>query len=211
MCSVIIIYWIWSCITSSTKYICNTTEIDRVYRNVDAAIQAAPVCNMRIQCYHYENHHFTEKDADGNTRHRTERRRVNTHFAQQRFAFTLAIDQSPPSSTLHYLDVMHLVRLRTYKNISYSPQAMASYEHQRMMFLFMHRRDVHYDYNYSEDVPYQADNVLAYNGSNGGKPWFTSCGTLFFLDMLFLGWIQRYTMLSKTGRVTYRLNKYIVY
>ena len=144
--SVAVFYWIWSCCTSSSRYICNTTAIDQVYQNVDRAIKSAPVCTMRIECYHYETRVHTTKDSEGNTSTRTERHRVTTWTARQPFAFTLAIDQSPPSSTLHYLDVMHLVRLRTYKNISYSPQAMASYQYQKQMFIWMNRRDIHYDY-----------------------------------------------------------------
>ena len=79
------------------------------------------------------------------------------------------------------------------------------------MFLFRHRRDVHYDYHYNEDIPHQACNVIVFNEARGGKPWFTNCCTLVLLDFLVLGWIQRYTMLTQTGRVTYNLNKYIVY
>jgi len=91
-CSVILIYWIWSCFTSSSSYIRNTENIGQVYRNVDAAIAAPPTITFTIQNYHYETHHFTEKDADGNVRHRTEQRRVNTHYARENFRFSVCVD-----------------------------------------------------------------------------------------------------------------------
>lgn len=133
----ILLYFIVSMVHSSTAYIWNTTAVGQVYRNVEAAIKAAPECRMRIECYHYETIVTKEiekyKDANGEEKERektkTERRKVVTHTASEPFRFSLAVDQSPPSSTLHYLDALHLVRLQTYKNISYSPQAMAMFEY----------------------------------------------------------------------------------
>ena len=127
ICSVIMFYWIWSCCTSSTKYIMHTTNIDQVFRNVDAAIASPPTCTMRIECYHYEWHTIRERDNEGRETTRTERRRVTTWTNSEQFRFSHWMDRSPPSHTLSYLDCLNLVRLRTYKNIDYSPQAMTSY------------------------------------------------------------------------------------
>lgn len=85
--------------------------------------------------------------------------------------------------------MLHLVRLRTYKYISYSPQALANFNYQKDMFIFKNRMDVHYDYHCSEDVPYQAGHVIVYNAARGGKPWFVNSCTLFLLDLLMFGWV----------------------
>ena len=205
-----LIYLIWSCCTAATKYIWNTTQIDQVFRNVENAIRAPPNCTQRIACYHWETEVIRERDNDGNTRTRTERRKVYTHHARQPFRFDLCIDRSPPASTLSYLDVLHLVRLRTYKHINYSPAAWSRYLWEKADFIRRNDWDAHYEYNYDQDIPYQAEHVLVYNDSKGGKPCFVNFCLLILLDFIMLGWVQRLIMLRSTGRVEYTLDKLIV-
>ena len=143
-----LIYLIWSWCTAATKYICNTTKIGRVFQNVEAAIRAPPKCRHHMECYHYETIIHHERDNEGNNRTRTERRKMVTHTASQEFRFDLCIDRSPPASTLSYLDVLHLVRLRTYKKINYTPAAWSRYCWEKADFKCRHSRDVHNDYSY---------------------------------------------------------------
>lgn len=165
---------------------------------------------MTIQCYHYETHIVTERDSEGNTRTRTETRRVNTHFARETFPIYSWMDRSPPSSTLYYLDVLHLVRLRTYKSVDYAPGAMNRLTWAKRSFIVRNDWDTHYDFHYTEDIPHQAQHVLVYNDAKGDAPCFVSCALLVFLDIFFLGWIQRVCMLRATGRVEYSLNKLVL-
>ena len=151
-----IFYWIYSCCTSSTKYIMNTTALKQVFANVDAAIRSPPDCSMTMQCYHYETHIVTERDSEGNTSTRTETRRVNTHYAREVFPIYSWVDRSPPSSTLYYLDVLHLVRLRTYKTVNYAPGAMNRLTWAKRSFIVRNDWDTHYDFHYYEDIPHQA-------------------------------------------------------
>jgi alpha-amylase/alpha-mannosidase (GH57 family) len=121
------VYIIWSCCHSATKYMTGLLTISEMFKNVELAIKTAPSVMMHIQNYHYETRHYTTRDSKGNTHHRTKRVRVNTHAATEPFLFTQWQDQSPPASTLHYLSVLLLTRLHTYKTINYSPAALTSY------------------------------------------------------------------------------------
>lgn len=210
MFSAALFYWIYSCVTSSTAYIRNTTPVKNVYTNVDAAIRSPPKCYMTIQCYHYETRVVVDRDSEGNTTTRTVTERRNTHYASEDFPIYSWMDRSPPSSTLHYLDVLHLVRLRTYKTVNYSPGAMTRLTWAKRSFIVRNDWDTHYDFHYHEDIPHQASNTLVYNDALGGAPWFTNCGLLVLMDLLFLGWIQRVCMLKSTGRVEYSLNKLVL-
>ena len=78
---------------------------------------------MHIQNYHYEER--VTRDKEGNERrHKV---RVNTHRADEPFHFTEWIDRSPPSSSLHYIDLFLLTRIHTEKDINLSPLAEHSY------------------------------------------------------------------------------------
>jgi len=112
---VYLIYLIWSCCHSSTKYINNLTTIEQTFVNIKAAIKSPPAISFHIQCYHYETRTYYERDNEGNSQMRTETVRVDTHRAQEMFAFNKWEDRSPPASVLHFLSVLLLARLRTYK------------------------------------------------------------------------------------------------
>lgn len=190
-----ILYLLWSWSTPATSYIWNTYHINRVFANIDAAIRAAPTCKHRIECFHYETHVFHEEDEQGRRVERTERTKVVTHTATEDFQFSLCIDRSPPSSTLNYLDVFHLVRLKTAKNISYTPAAWSRYLWEKSDFIARNRRDEQYEYHFNQDIPYQAEYVLVYNDARGGKPYFVNFFLLILLDFFMVGWTLRLTLL----------------
>jgi hypothetical protein len=128
LCGAYLVYLIWSCCHHSTRYVCNLKTLKETFKNIERAIKAPPIVTFHIQNYHYETRTYTERDADGNTQTRTETVRVNTHAATEHFHFDRWQDRSPPASTLHFLSVLLLARLRTYKFISYSPKAAYSFQ-----------------------------------------------------------------------------------
>jgi hypothetical protein len=135
---------------------------------------------------------------------------VNTHRATEPFHFDHWQDRSPPASTLNFLSVLLIARLRTYKEIDYSPKASKSFAKQKKKFIKRHHRDTHYDYSCDEEIPHQSGYSLVHNPKNGEAPWFTSCCCLLAMDMLLIGWIQRYKLNSKAKVVEYKLEKYII-
>jgi hypothetical protein len=149
-----LIYMIYSCCTSSSKYLRNCTNVSQVFRNIDMAIRSAPKVTFRIQCYHYETRIHTSTDSEGKTTTTTSQERVNTHYATDSFAFSTWQDHSPPASVLHYLGVLKLARLRTYKTINFTPQSHRSFKIQESNFISRNNRDIHYDYSCDKTIPY---------------------------------------------------------
>ena len=184
-----IIYIIASCCAPATWYINNTVNVNQVFKNIENAIAAAPICKLHIQNYHYEDRVEHYKDHEGNAKTRTKRVRVNTHAHTEGFNFTHWVDKSPPSSALHYIDLFLLTRIFTFKYVNLSPKAQRNYDQQYANFMRVHHRDEHYDFSFTKTIPCHEEQCLAYNPKKGGKPWFTNCCILIILDILSLGWI----------------------
>ena len=83
-----LVYIIYSCCTSATKYIKNLVTNDELKRNIALAIKSRPDIHMSIQNYHYETRIVHDRDSEGNTRTRTETHTVYTHYARENFNFT---------------------------------------------------------------------------------------------------------------------------
>ena len=161
-----------------------------------------------MECYHYETFTETSTDNEGNTTTTTRTEKVVTHTATENWAVRKWSDSSPPASTLHYLDVLKLARLRTYKHFFYTPAAQMRKRADEMSFRARHSRDVHNDFSQTSDVPFQDNHVLVYNPAKGAAPWYTSYALVLFLDIFFLlGWIQRYIFVKSVCKIEYELNK----
>jgi len=211
VCGVWLVYIVSSCCTNTTKYIYNTVNIDTVFTNIEAAILARPICKLHIQNYHYENRTTTTTDSKGNKRTHTKRVRVNTHRASEGLRFKNWVDKSPPSSALHYIDLFLLTRIYTHKIVNLAPQARANYKRQKQDFIKRNHKDTHYDYNFTRDIPCHETHCLAYNSAKGSNPWFTNHYFMICLDLIFLGWYQRWELDNNSVRVEYTLEKYILY
>lgn len=74
-------------------------------------------------------------------------------------------------------------------------------------FISSNSYDVHNDFSCALKIPYQSDFVLVYNPAKGSAPWYTSRGLLAFLDILMLGWLQRYTFMTSVSKIEYDLRK----
>lgn len=112
-----IAYWCWSCAMPSTKYLQNSVELQETYKAADTAIKSTPEIVFHIECYHFETHVVHETDGEGNSRTRTETRKVVTYRGSRHHTIKNWIDKSPPSYTLGYLEHIHCARLYTDKEI----------------------------------------------------------------------------------------------
>jgi len=110
---------IYTCFTDSAKFARNVTDYPTTLANIDKAILAQPDCTLNIQCYHYENR--TTTNSEGQTK--TEKVRVNTHSAHEKYNFSEWVDKSPPKEAMEHVDVFLLTRLFTHKIINYSSKA----------------------------------------------------------------------------------------
>ena len=56
------------------------------------------------------------------------RKRVNTHYAEEDFTFTGWVDRSPPSSTIDFLKFFKLTRLEIDEIVEMAPNVKVRYE-----------------------------------------------------------------------------------
>jgi hypothetical protein len=138
---------------------------------------------MHMQCYHYETKYITQKDANGNTTHRTEQVRVNTHSATERYyyiswrdisgKFDLDVSggmgqQEKPFVKLHLRLLMNLAEDGT----------EADFHYQKRSFIFRNYLDSFYDFNETLDMhgyneyEYTLVRVTDFNPPCFGAPWF---------------------------------------
>ena len=83
-----------------------------------------------------------------------------------------------------------MTRLHTHKQIDYSPQAFVRLIAEEALFIALNNRDLHYDFTRHEDIPFMSSNTLVLSETKEGKrPWFTHCWSMFFLDLVMMGWI----------------------
>ena len=161
----------------------------------------------RIECYHMETEHY--KDSRGNTK--TRQKKVVTHRAAERFVFNNWVDKSPPRAAMEHIDVFLLCRLYTHKDVNYSSRAWQMKMDQERAFIDKHKnRDREWDYNYSEDIPFQASHNLVHNPKKGGKPWYANQFVMAGMDLLIIGWIPKYLLDTNSTRVEFTIEKYII-
>jgi hypothetical protein len=206
--SIWVIYCCWSsCCNKSTKFISGLIPIQQVYPAISAAIQVAPAVSMTIQNYHYVTRRVKTKNG-----YRTERRRVNTHRHTHVMHIPAWVDRSPPVTTLNYLEVLNMCRLRIKRDVDYSPVAKTRRDNEKSMVIRNHKRDVHYDFHITELIALGcSDHALVHNEKIGKAAWYANATTMWMLDFFMFGWIQRIALNSSTKEVKYELKKYIIH
>ena len=118
----------------------------------------APVITWTAQCYHYETRHYTETDSKGNTHHRTETVRVDTHYEEENLqyysfrdvsgTFLLDIDRAAMNKKAY-------IKLHLSKSINFADAiSYADYIRQKDRFYERNRhRDDYMDFNEYEKIP----------------------------------------------------------
>ena len=149
-----IIYIIVSFFTNASAYLRNMVVLPKVFENIQKAIQSPPEVSFHMRCWHNEERIVESTDSEGNTTTRVETIQVTTHEAYQDWEVRSWSDSSPPASTLHYLDVLKMARLRTHKNFFYTPTAVMRKRHDESEFIARESRDEHNDFHCASDVPY---------------------------------------------------------
>ena len=196
-----IVYQVIACKTEGFEYLKNTLSTVVLFDNITKAIAAPPDCIYKIQCYHWE----TRRDNNGNEK----RVRVNTHAAEERFTFTGWVDRSPPATSIDYIAKLLVCRLNIDEIIDMAPVVRKRYQDTKRTFIDDNNRDTHYDFKFDTDVPFTVERTLVYQSKLGEKPWYANFYVHCFLDIFFLGWLQRIFLENKTFEVKYKITKYI--
>jgi len=82
-----IIYIIMCFCSPSFRYLINKHKADSIHKHMQNLYYTAPSLTFHVVCYHYEVHHYTERDSKGNIHHRTRTERVVTHSESENFRF----------------------------------------------------------------------------------------------------------------------------
>jgi hypothetical protein len=93
-------------------------------------------------------------------------------------------------STLHYLELLSMARLRIKRDVDYSPAASKRRDAEKACVIANHLRDKHFDCNIIELIPLDcSEHALVHNASKGKAAWFANGCLLTVLDFFLLGWI----------------------
>ena len=90
-----------------------------------------------------------------------------------------------------------------------SPSARTRYKEEKEEFMKDNYQDTLFEFGFQTDVPFTVERTLVYQEKMGWKPWYASFLIHIFLDVLFLGWIQRLFLERKTFEVKYQITKYL--
>jgi len=208
-----LVYFCWSACHASTSYVQHLVNLDQMFKNIDAAIRAPPEINFHIECYHYgvKIKGFNDKQDRHAERGDDSDDRTITHKAVSPFVFHKWEDRSPPANVLHFLSVLCLTRLHTYKVFQYSSRASHSFTQQKAAFIHKNDRDDFFDYSLTEEIPYHSSYSLVFNEEEGKKPWYVSAALMAVMDLFMVGWIVRLKLNANTKIVKYKLEKYIIH
>jgi len=101
----ILMYVCNACVQDTTNHIINCQPMSSMFTKMEKSIEQPPILKHTISCYHIENY----KDAKGRTR----TRRKFTHNSTEQFVLQQWQDQSPPISTLDYISILLVARIKT--------------------------------------------------------------------------------------------------
>jgi hypothetical protein len=173
------------CICPSARYLRNILLDNGAYQHVETVRRSPPEVHWHIRCYHYETIHYTEthEDADGNkrTEHKTRTKRRDTYFASFTYRPYYWEDISSPFPDI---GTASLTRLTFDKQVVFAD--MESREHfnrKKREFIWTNRRDVHYDFSETLEIPGSREYVLACKDPSDIPLWLNQW--MYYLASLF--------------------------
>jgi hypothetical protein len=129
-----------------------------MYSQMGKLFSTPPVINFYAECYHYETHHYTTKDSEGNVEHHTEQRKVVTH----RDSYNLPYYSTKDVSGLFLLRMdlaqakkKAFIKLHLQKEVNFADSiSYMDYLSQKDLFWRRNRfYDVHMDFNETRYIP----------------------------------------------------------
>lgn len=173
------------CVCPSARYLRNILQDDSAYHHVENVRRSPPEVRWHIQCYHYETIHYTEthKDAEGNkrTERKTRTERRDTYFASFTYRPYYWEDISSPFPDIGRAS---LTRLTFDKQMVFADaESKQDFHQQKLQFIWSNRRDVHYDFSESLEIPGLREYVLACKDTSVVPAWLSQWA--FYLASLF--------------------------
>ena len=153
-----IVYLILEFCSPTCSYLMNKQGDQGMYSQMGKLFSTPPVINFYAECYHYETHHYTTKDSEGNVEHHTEQRKVVTH----RDSYNLPYYSTKDVSGLFLLRMdlaqakkKAFIKLHLQKEVNFADSiSYMDYLSQKDLFWRRNRFfDVHMDFNETRYIP----------------------------------------------------------
>ena len=159
--------------------------------------------------YWIQNYHYETRTRTVNGKTRTERVRVNTHQATEYYAWGDCVDKSPEPDSVEIIKNFKLTRVTNGLNVSYTPDAWASFAYQEEDFKKRNIRDTEWDYRVINEIPGHIGEILLHNMPDG-LPWYANPTYYWLFTFAGMGWLYRILFLLNSQKVTFDFAKIIL-
>jgi len=151
------------CFSDTHKFLWNLTRDSALKPHIEQVKRSRPIIRLRIQCYHFETHHWWETVKDAHGRERRVRRskevRVNTHAASHVYQYSWVRDSGGDAYNRWPATLLAKVEFgkRWTFGDDYTRQHFGMYKRR---FIRHHRRDRHYDFSQDFELPEFRERLL---------------------------------------------------
>ena len=151
------------CFSDTHKFLWNLTRDSALKPHIEQVKRSRPIIRLKIQCYHFETHHWWETVKDANGRERRVRRskevRVNTHAASHVYQYSWVRDSGGDAYNRWPATLLAKVEFgkRWTFGDDYTRQHFGLYKRR---FIRHHRRDRHYDFSQDFELPEFRERLL---------------------------------------------------
>ena len=151
------------CFSDTHKFLWNLTQGSALKPHIEQVKRSRPIVRLRIQCYHFETHHWWETVKDAHGRERRVRRskevRVNTHAASHVYQYSWVRDSGGDAYNRWPATLLAKVEFgkRWTFGDDYTRQHFGLYKRR---FIRHHRRDRHYDFSQDFELPEFRERLL---------------------------------------------------
>jgi hypothetical protein len=159
--------------------------------------------------YWIQNYHYETRTRTVNGKTHTERVRVNTHQATEYYAWGDCVDKSPEPDSVEIIKNFKLTRVTNGLNVSYTPDAWASFAYQEEDFKKRNIRDTEWDYRVINEIPGHIGEILLHNMPDG-LPWYANPTYYWLFTFAGMGWLYRILFLLNSQKVTFDFAKIIL-
>ena len=178
------------CFSDTHKFLWNLTRDSALKPHIEQVKRSRPIIRLRIQCYHFETHHWWETVKDQHGRERRVRRskevRVNTHAASHVYQYSWVRDSGGDAYNRWPATLLAKVEFgkRWTFGDDYTRQHFGMYKRR---FIRHHRRDRHFDFSQDFELPEFRERLLV-EMFPGAKPRHASPGWYWVANLLLLTW-----------------------
>jgi hypothetical protein len=118
------------------------------------------------------------------------------------------VDKSPEPDSVEVIKKYKLTRVENGLNVTYCPDAWASFCNQEEDFKKRNIRDTHWDYRVINDLPGHIPEILLHNSEE--LPWFANSTYYWIFSLLLMGWLYRVLFLLNSQKITFDFAKIIL-